>query len=248
MLEIRLLGPVEVRLDGNLVNIGHAKQRHVLAALLMDANNPVPSSQLISRVWGENPPRRADKTLYSYLSRLRTTLPAGHLGVVRRDGGHVAEVDAAAIDVHRFRELVTRAHVGGREDPAQLLSEALRLWRGEAFAEPDTPWFGRLRELVTIERQSAEMGLNEVLLRQGREAELLPRLVTQDSSRPFDERLGAQLMLALYRLGRTKEALEHYQNLSRRLGDELGLTPGATLRRLHQEILMGGPVADSLAC
>jgi DNA-binding SARP family transcriptional activator len=247
MLEICLLGPVEVRLNGELVDIGHAKQRHVLAALLMDANRPVSSDQLIDRIWGENPPRSAHKTLYSYLSRLRRVLPACCVRVVHRGGGHVAEVDVAAIDVYRFRRLVARARAGGPEDAAPLLSEALRLWRGEAFSEPGTPWFGRLREVVAVERQSAEMSLNEVLLRQGREAELLPHLMLQDSARPFDERLGAQLMVALHRLGRSKEALDHYQKVSRRLAEELGLAPGPALQRLRQEILLGGPARDSLA-
>jgi DNA-binding SARP family transcriptional activator len=146
-----------------------------------------------------------------------------------------------------FRELVAQAHAGGPEDATRLLSEALQLWRGEAFSEPGTPWLGRLRELVAVERQSAEMGLNEAPLRQGREAELLPHLVLQDAARLFDELLGAQLMVALHQLGRSKEALVHYQKVSRRLAKKLALAPGPALQRLRREILMGGPARDSLA-
>ncbi|MFF3458506.1 BTAD domain-containing putative transcriptional regulator [Streptomyces sp. NPDC002730] len=245
--EFCVLGEVRARVRGQDVDLGHARQRHVLAVLLVEANRPVPVDQLVDRVWGERAPRSAVNTLYSYLSRLRRALPTPELRVVRRPGGYIAETDADAVDLHRFRGLVDRARGAADGEAAELLQEALRLWSGEAFPAADTPWFTHVREVLASERQAAELDLNDVLLRQGREAEVLPRLIAGASAQPFDERLAGQLMLALHRQGRTVQALEHYQVLRRNLDEELGLTPGAALQRLHKQVLAAGPAGPPTA-
>ena len=70
-VRFRVLGAVEARVDGNLVDIGHARQQCVLMALLVKANHAVPVDALVDRVWGDRSPQRAVGTLRSYLSRLR---------------------------------------------------------------------------------------------------------------------------------------------------------------------------------
>src|SRR5256885_10394365 len=107
-VEFRVLGDVEAYVDGHRVELGHARQRCVLAVLLMEPNRAVPISRLVDRTWGGQPPNRAEGTVRSYLSRLRNALTAvgEDLRLVRGAGGYVLTVDPARVDVHRFRALV----------------------------------------------------------------------------------------------------------------------------------------------
>ena len=137
-----VLGDVEARVGGRLIELGPARQRCVLAALLIDANQPMPVDQLADRVWGQHPPQRSLETLYSYLSRLRTVLADvadAHLS--RRSGGYVLGVEADAVDLYRFRHLAAEARAADHETRAPaLLRDALDLWRGTALRSLDTPW------------------------------------------------------------------------------------------------------------
>lgn len=113
-MDFGLLG--EITVDAGRVDIGHVRQQCVLAALLVDANRVVPVDTLVERVWGETfpPPKRS--TLYSYVSRLRQVLAGvDELDIVRRSGGYVAAVDPELVDLHRFRDLVTRARAASGE-------------------------------------------------------------------------------------------------------------------------------------
>ena len=141
-VEFRLLGDVEARVDGRLVDLGHLKQRLVLVALLVEANRIVPVDQLVERVWAERPPQRARDTLYGYLHRLRKALAVmTGVDILRKPGGYLLSVDEALIDVYRFRELVRQARAADDDSTAMaLFGEALTLWRGEPFSGVDTPW------------------------------------------------------------------------------------------------------------
>ena len=112
--EFGVLGAVEARIDGRPVDLGHARQRCVLGVLLVEAGRPVTVDQLVDRVWGEDAPQRAAGALYSYLSRLRRAV-AGAAGVEiqREPGGYLLTVDPQAVDLHRFRRLMTLAPGGG---------------------------------------------------------------------------------------------------------------------------------------
>nr|WP_255426438.1 tetratricopeptide repeat protein [Pseudonocardia sp. C8] len=225
--------------------MGHARQRHVLAALLVDADRPVSTEQIVDRVWGEHAAPRSRDTVYSYLSRLRRTLAGAGVELHRRPGGHVVAVDRSAVDLHRFRDLVTRARAtADAERASSLFEQALGLWRGEAFAGLDGEWVQRLREGLEQERYSAELDGNDLRLRRGDHAALLPVLTARAAAHPLDERLAGQLMLALFRCGRQADALSQFQEIRSRLVEELGLEPDAALQQLHQEILGGGPAAD----
>ncbi|GLW33639.1 AfsR/SARP family transcriptional regulator [Actinoplanes regularis] len=244
--EFGVLGVVEARVDGRLVDVGHARQRCVLGVLLIEAGRPVTVDQLIERVWGDSAPQRAAGTLYSYLSRLRRAV-AGVAGVaIRREpGGYVLTVDPQAVDLHRFRHLMTLGRAAESDrTAAELIEQALKLWRAEPFADLDTPWLGATRRTLLSERFTAELDRNDVLLRLGRHGELLPELGTAVAEHPLDERLAGQAMLALYRSGRQADADEQYRRIRRCLADELGSDPGIALRRLHEQILAADPALD----
>ncbi|GAA1304201.1 AfsR/SARP family transcriptional regulator [Saccharothrix xinjiangensis] len=235
-LEFRLLGDIEVLVDSRPVDPGPARQRCVLAALLVDANRVVPVDRLVARVWGDDPPLRARATLHSYLSRLRRILAEPDLLTARRPG-YVLAVDPGAVDLHRFRRLVARAREVGDEQALPLLEQALGLWRDQAFALLDAPWLNRLRDTLDRERLDAELDRNDLVLRFGGHAELLPALSARSAEHPLDERLAGQVVLALHHAGRSAQALDQYQRIRRRLAEELGVDPGPALQRLHQLIL-----------
>ncbi|MET9830242.1 BTAD domain-containing putative transcriptional regulator [Streptomyces sp. NPDC006385] len=246
-VEFRVLGEVEVRVDGHRLDLGPARQQRVLAALVCEANHVVTVDQLVDRVWGEGPPQRARETLYSYLSRLRRALRAaeGEARIARRSGGYELAVATSAADLHRFRALTagarTAANTGDEDEAARLFGEALALWRGELCPGMDSPWFNAQRDTAQVERLAALLDRADVQLRRGLHAELLTTLPGLAESHPLDERLAAQLMLALYRGGRPADALRHYQVVRRRLADELGIDPGLPLQELYQRILISDP-------
>jgi DNA-binding SARP family transcriptional activator/tetratricopeptide (TPR) repeat protein len=242
-VEFGLLGDVEVRVDGRLVEVGHARQRCVLVVLLVEANHVVSVDALVERVWGDGAPQRARETLYSYLSRLRRALGLiTEVDLVRQRGGYVLTVDPLVVDVHRFHHLVAQARAADEEDRALVLFEqALGLWRGEPFAGLDTAWVSALRGPLERDRFAVELDCTDLRLRRGQHGWLLSELFTRAAVHPVDERVAGQLMLALYQCGRQTEALEHFQQLRVRLAEELGIDPGPGLQRRYEQILTIDP-------
>jgi DNA-binding SARP family transcriptional activator/tetratricopeptide (TPR) repeat protein len=247
-VEFRLLGDLEVRIGGQLVEVGHVRQRCVLVALLLEANRVVPVDQLVDRVWGDRAPQRARGTLYSYLSRLRQVLATTDDAVIARQPcGYVLTVDPQAVDVHRFERLVGQARAAADQDAAPLLAEALALWRGAAFATLDTPWLNAARDGLDRARRAVELDRNDLALRSGRHAEVLGELSAWTAAHPLDERLAGQLMLALYRAGRQGDALACYRQMRLRLAEELGTDPSPPLNDLHQQVLTADPALAATA-
>ncbi|MGP3967493.1 AfsR/SARP family transcriptional regulator [Streptomyces sp. 6N223] len=242
-VEFTVLGDVEARIDGSPVDLGHVRRQCVLVGLLVDANRVVPLDRLADRVWGERAPRGARQALYSYLSRLRTALSHEQVRIARRPGGYVLSLEGAMVDLHRFRGLIAEARRadGDAGRATALREQALALWRGEAFASLDTPWLNDLRDTLHQERLAAELDRNDLLLRQGRQGRLLAELRERAAQHPLNERLAAQLMLALYRDGRAADALACYDRVRRDLAEELGTDPAPELRRLHRRILNADP-------
>ena len=143
-MEIRLLGPFDVVVDGRSVQLGGAKQRALLAILAIHANEVLPADRLIDELWPGHPPESAVNTLQGYISRLRKALdPQGTNGaepiIVFRSRGYVLTVPPEQIDSHRFVRLVaeaeTRSGTGDATGAADSLREALALWRGAALAD-----------------------------------------------------------------------------------------------------------------
>lgn len=245
-VEFRLLGEVEALADGQRLDIGHARQRCVLASLLVDVNRPVSVDQLINRVWADEPPRQVRNALAGYLSRLRQLLgDAGDVQISRGPAGYTLTTEALSVDLHLFRHLAAEARTSADPlDATMLYQRALELWRGEPFAVLDTPWVNEVRNTLEAERLSVALDRNDVALRAGRHTELLDELMMALQTHPLDERLAAQLMLAQYRSGRQADALDTYRQMRDRLIDELGIEPSPPLREVHQQILESDRVAS----
>lgn len=239
-MDFVLLGDVVARHNGRPVCLGHARQRCVLAILLIHANQTVSVDQLVDRVWADHPPRQARNTLYGYLCRLRQALAvADDVAISRGHGGYQLTVDPAAVDAHRFGQLVVQARAARREqDRLALFDEALALWQGEAFAGLDTPWLATQRAALNTQRFAAELDRSDLALSLGYHDQLLTQLSARAAEHPLNERVARQLMLALYRSGRPAEALTHYESIRRRLAEELGVDPSAAMQQLHQQILV----------
>jgi DNA-binding SARP family transcriptional activator len=239
-----VLGGVEAWVDGTRADLGHARQRCVLAVLLLEVNQVVSVDRLIERVWGGRPPTSVRNTLYGYLYRLRRLVP---VDIERRSGGYALMADPMSVDVHRFTALVAQARAASDDDVALgLFDTALALWRGDPFADLEAPFVSEVRAALDRQRLAAELDRNDCALESGRHADLLVTLPDLAEAHPLDERLAGQLMLALHRSGRQAEALEHYLCVHRRLTDELGAEPSTALRRVHQEVLGAGESAGPL--
>jgi DNA-binding SARP family transcriptional activator/class 3 adenylate cyclase/tetratricopeptide (TPR) repeat protein len=232
-MEFRLLGPLEVSSEGGLLDLGGAKQRALLAVLLLEANRVVSTERLIDALWDGNPPETAQKALQVHVSGLRKVL--GKERVVTRDPGYLLRVEAGELDLDRFEQLRER----GR--PA----DALALCRGRPLADFEQSRFSR-SEIARLEDARLAC-LEERIdqdLRAGRHAEVTGELEGLVTEHPLRERLWGLSMLALYRSGRQAEALEAYQAARRALVEELGIEPGKPLRDLHQAMLNQDPELD----
>jgi WD40 repeat protein/DNA-binding SARP family transcriptional activator/class 3 adenylate cyclase len=252
----RVLGPFEV-VDGDRpIAVGGPKERLVLALLVARVNTPVSVDALIDAMWGDRPPRTAERTVHAYVARLRRTLepgrPRGEASrmLVTVGRGYELRLDAAQLDAIQFEELAKRGSdqlEHGDDAASSTLREALGLWRGEAFRE-----FREVEACVAAARRLEVLRLALVEdrvdadLADGRSSELVGEIETLLRDEPFRERLWVQLMLALYRSGRQRDALEAYQRARRLLADELGIEPGPDLRRLEAAVLAQDPGLDVL--
>jgi DNA-binding SARP family transcriptional activator/tetratricopeptide (TPR) repeat protein len=236
VVEFRLLGTVEVMVDGVPIDVGHARQRDILAVLLIDVDQVVPIDRLADRVWGARLPRRPNDALYSYLSRLRSAFRGiDDVTIKRQRGGYSLVVDPQAVDVHLFARLAGTARAAVDDHAAlALFDEALALWRGRALGEFDSPWSDSVRADLDRQRYAAALERNDLRLRTGHHADVLAELSDEAM---LDERAAAQLVEALQLDGRPADALREFERIRRRLADELGADPGPRLRGLHQRIL-----------
>ena len=243
-MEFCILGPLEVRGDDGELSLGGGRQRALLALLLIHANELLSTDRLIDELWDEQPPPSAAKAIQNYVSQLRRVLGDGRLQT--RGRGYALLVGPNELDVDRFRERLEAGRRAKAADEAErassLLGEALSLWRGppladfayDAFAGDEIRRLEELRLGAQIEWIDAELEL-------GRHADLIGELESLVAAHPLQERLRAQLMLALYRSGRQAEALQVYQDARRRFVEELGIEPGDALRQLEQSILAHDP-------
>ena len=252
-IEFRVLGSLEARGAGGPAKLGGAKQRALLAMLLVHANSVVSVDRLADVLWGDAPPLDAAGALQTYVSRLRAALERAARGqgsvLATQAPGYVLWVDSDQVDASRFERLVSEGVRLTAEDElamaAASLDEALRLWRGRAFAEFADDDFVR-REALRLEevRRVAIDQRVEANLRLGYHQELVGQLEGTVAADPLRERPRGQLMLALYRCGREAEALRTYQEYRRHLAAELGIDPSRELAGLEEAILLQRPELD----
>lgn len=242
-LPVRLLGPVAVEdRDGRSLALGPARQRAVLAALLLDAGRPVCGSDLIARVWGELAPPGAEQALRSYLCRLRKAVEASPwLRLARRNGGY--EVTAERLDLTEFRGLVGRARVAARDarhdEALDAYGQALDLAQGDVLVGVGSDWLDERRRQLERERHQASLERNDLALAIGAVELVVSDAPSRLAIEPYDERLAGQAMLALAGVGRTAEALQVFEQVRERLVEELGIDPGSQLRAVQLRVLQG---------
>lgn len=247
-LEVRILGPLEVAANGEPARLGGRKQRSLIALLALEPGEVVSADRLIEELWPDYDPR-ARARLQVYVSQLRKALGPGGQAVEWRSEGYVLGIAPDAVDASRFERLAgagaSELRAGDLGAAARTLREALDLWRGPAlegctYGALTQPIVSRLDEL----RLSALEDRIEADLALGRAQELVAELEGLAAEHPLRERLRGQQMLALYRAGRQTDALEVYAAARRELLEQLGLEPGADLRRLQEAILRQDPALD----
>jgi DNA-binding SARP family transcriptional activator len=253
-MDYGILGPLEVRTRDRVVPLRGARQRELLAVLLLHANQIVSSDRLIDDLWEGDPPPTAAKMIQNGVSQLRKLLEpeggaAGEPLLVTRSPGYLLRVEPGELDADRFEALAAegrRELAAGEHDAAvERLREALALWRGPAlvdfadatFARADAARFDELRSAATEDRIEADLAL-------GRHADVVPELEALVAQHPLRERLRGQLMLGLYRSGRQAEALRVYQETRDVLVEELGLEPSPALQRLEKAVLVQDPALE----
>jgi DNA-binding SARP family transcriptional activator len=244
-MDFRILGPVEVWADGRPIPVRGAKERAVLAYLLLRRNELVPADRLIDEIWGAEAPHLARKSLRVRVSELRKALgPGGHL-LVTRASGYVLEVAPDQLDLLRFERLLAEADGTEPSLAAAMLREALALWRGPALADfaHDAWALPAIRRLEELRLAALEKRI-EADLSLERHAELVGELETLVAENPLRERPRALLMMSLYRSGRQAEALEVYRSTRQALVEGLGIEPSSRLQHLERAILRQDPSLD----
>jgi DNA-binding SARP family transcriptional activator len=256
-LTFSLLGPVQawrhspanagLPRTGTEVDIGSPQQRGTLAMLLLREGAMVTLDELITGLWGDEPPRSAITTVRTYIYRLRRVLHQHGTAQTRLEsgsGGYVLHVPEAALDVNRFRSHTVRAAMatrrGDRYAAAAELRSALAVPDGRPLAGVQGPYAhgqrGRLEQWIA----TAHLDLVEAEIHLGRHREILPDLTAMAAAHPLWEEVQALYMTALHGTGRTADALEHYRRSHRALVDELGIEPGTRLREAMNHVLSGG--------
>ena len=257
VMDIDVLGTLDVREQGVSVTPTAPKPRQLLALLALQADRVVPVDTLIEELWGAEPPRSARATLQTYILHLRELIAAALKtgGTDRRaardvlatvPGGYLLKRGEGTVDLLEFERLAGEGYraMDAEDYPtaARRLGEALALWTGSALS--DVPAGPHLTAQVKRLEENRLCALDQRIdaeLRLGRHRELLAELTVLVSRYPHHESLCAQYMLALYRSGRRSDALNAYQRLRTTLVGTLGLEPSPALGKLQRSIMVSGP-------
>ena len=235
-MDYRILGPFEVAADGVALELGGQKPRAVLAVLLLDRNRVISVDRLADEVWGERPPPSVRAAILNCVSRLRRVL--GAEAIETRSPGYCLRIEADSLDAVRFERAVAAAPGLGPRERAAALAEALALWRGPALADMADQPFARVESARLDELRLVAQELRlEAMLELGQHASVLPSIEALVGRYPERERLRYLQMLALYRAGRQRDALDAFQEVRRALVDQFGLEPSVELRALQGMIL-----------
>jgi predicted ATPase/DNA-binding SARP family transcriptional activator len=235
---LRLLGPLELVVDGSQVALGGLKQRALLVYLVLRAGEPVSVGSLVEAIWGDDAPDGAVRSLRTYVSNLRGLLGSA-VDLKGEHGAYSITLRSLDTDVDLFRQRVIEA--GSTEDPHEtklILESALELWRGPFLGDIDRPWVSDESSILEVERKSAVARWAEATIADGEPGIVIPMVERLVSESPLDERLSGLLMRSLYRSGRQADALAVYRRLRTGLAVDLGVEPGPELVKLEEQILL----------
>jgi DNA-binding SARP family transcriptional activator/tetratricopeptide (TPR) repeat protein len=233
-----VLGPVTLTSGADVVALGGPKQRLVLGLLVARTGHVVPIDDITDALWPEGPQAKPRKTVQVYVTRLRRLFAGNEEAIQGVAAGYRFDPTVVDLDAALFERALAAAFAESDDESAiARLREALGWWRGDAFAD--------LRDCSVLIPSAVRLdglrinAMHELFDREGR---LRPHSVIAEiehalETHPLDERFAAQLMTAQYQAGRQADALVTYQQLRRRLGDELGLEPGPAIRELQGRIL-----------
>lgn len=256
--DIKVLGPLQVSIDGTPLVPTAAKPRQMLALLAINGGHVVTSASLRDEIWGEHVPRSAASTVQTYVLHLRRLIDQALDGdstrtakdiLVTEHTGYSLAADPGMIDAVRYERLAAAGRAAGASGDftraGELLTEALGLWRGPVLVDVSA---GTLLEIAAT--RLSEDRLSDLSMRidadlfAGRHQQLLGELAALCAQYPYIENFRAQLMLALHRSGRQNEALELYRETWTTSREQFGVEPGVALRRLHQALLSGDEHTD----
>jgi DNA-binding SARP family transcriptional activator len=246
-LEFRILGSLEVSGDQGSLDLGSARQQIVLATLLLSPNRVVPLERLVEALYGGRPPSTSRSQAQITISALRRSFTehGGAAAIATHAQGYAIQVEDGQLDSQRFADLMIAArsarHAGQVDRAVASYREGLRLWRGNALAGIDSDLV--MLAAGHLDEQRVVCSEDRILLELelGRHHEMVGELTELIAQYPLRERLREHLMLALYRCGRTADALQAYRDTRRVLIDELGIEPSERLRKLEHAILTGDP-------
>ena len=249
MIAVRVLGPMEVTVNGVPVNVGGPRHRCVLARLIAAHGEVVPAGRLIEDLYAGDPPPGAHAAVQSYVSRLRRALEPGRAAwaragvLVASPPGYAVRLGDGTVDAWSFEEEVRQA--AGLDDPAAVharLSAALACWHGGAFEEfSGLPWADLEASRLEERRLAAMEARADTALRLGRAAQAVADLEWLTTEHPLREEGWRLLALALYQSGRQGDALAALRRVREMLAEELGVDPGPALRDLERDILAQEP-------
>jgi DNA-binding SARP family transcriptional activator/tetratricopeptide (TPR) repeat protein len=236
-VEVRLLGPFEVVVDGHPVDLTTGRLRTLLAVLAMSAGRSVSLDRLADALWGDDQPADPRRSVQLYVARLRSAL--GSAAIATERPGYVLRTEPDNVDALRFLRLLDTV------DRVRL-AEALALWRGTPFDGIPAGWLTTTQRPRLVEHYLAAVERRADLdLAEGRHQQLIPELTELTAQHPLRESLWVRLLVALDRTGRQAEALEQYETIRGRLADRLGIDPGPELRQAYADLLAGSPVAGN---
>jgi DNA-binding SARP family transcriptional activator len=250
-VKLNILGPLSLQVDGAIIDLGTPKLQAFLALLARQPNRVVPAEVITDELWPDKPPSNPRATLHTYVSRLRRQLASAltDMQIKSTPSGYTLQVDPMTVDAERFTRLTAEARQasqrGSLTDAQQLLQQALDLWRGRALDGVRT---GTRLNSYAIQLEDQKLDAVEsridIALRLGQHELVIHELRELVSEHPLSERLHGQLIVALYRSGRTADALDAYRQFRQTISSELGMEPSPSLQQLQQSILQGNPSLD----
>lgn len=239
---VGVCGPLSVTIGGREHHAIPAAQRAVLALLALAPGAAIRPDSVISALWPDkDPPATASSVVYTYVNRLRSLFKAdgdGEIPLSRDGSGYRLRLAPGQLDLLAFRQLAESArHHENANEACDLYQRAMLLWRGEALEDVDILRVHPAVTALNSERLTVTLEYARRAAAIGRSTAVLPHLERLAVTNPLDERLHAALMIALAGDGRQAESLRIYDDMRRRLDEELGMLPGEELRQAHQRVL-----------